>query len=56
MANSEIAIAIHNGNYIENLKFEKELAQMYGAEHPKRLRLAEESNKILIKIKQLTNG
>lgn len=49
----EISIEIHNANYWETMKYEKELAQIYGANHPKRLRLAEESNKILEKIKKL---
>lgn len=46
-------LEILNGNYLENIKFEKELAQMYGAEHPKRLKLAKECNEILSKLHKL---
>ena len=50
---NNIFIEIHNANYWETMKYEKELAQIYGANHPKRIRLAQESNKILEKIKKL---
>lgn len=46
-------LEILNGNYLENLKFEKELAQMYGANHIKRLKLQEECNKIVKEIQNL---
>ena len=40
-------------NYWMNVSFEKELAQIYGANHPKRIRIAKESNEIISKIRAL---
>lgn len=53
--NNKLFIEIQYANYYEHFKFEKELAKIYGADDLKRIKLSEESNKILNKIKILQN-
>lgn len=54
--NNQLFIEIQYANYYEHFKFEKELAQIYGSNDLKRIKLSKESNKILNKIKILQNG
>lgn len=46
-------LEILNANYWENFKFEKDLAQIYPIDHPKRVKLSKECNNILKEIHKL---